>query len=125
MGANDFDVLEYCKYLWEEYRYRHDLVWQRIFRFTTAVVLISIIPYVQPKIAGLLGPWILIAPLLATILAGFVLVVMQNELKLLERIKKAYRRQQNKLLDDDLQHDLDKKSYFSRYVLLYLGVWCC
>ncbi len=124
MAANESDaqeVLEQCKYLWDEYKYRHDLIWQRIFRFTTAVVLISIIPYVQQDIAHRLGNWILIAPLLASILAGFVLLVMWNELELFGKIKHAYRRQQNKLLDDDLKHDLDKKSYFDRFVLFYLG----
>jgi len=122
MSAIDLDVLKYCQYLWEEYKYRHDLIWQRVFRFTAAVVLLSIIPYIQPDIARMLGIWILIAPALATILALFVLVVMWNELKLFEKIKTAYRREQNKLLDDDLQHDLEKKSHFNRQVLFYLGV---
>ena len=27
MGADDYDALEYCQYLWEEYKYRHDLIW--------------------------------------------------------------------------------------------------
>ena len=121
MGADDYDALEYCSYLWEEYRYRHDLVWGRTFGFTTAIVLISVIPYVQQNIARMLGPLILIAPLLATILAGFVLVVMRNELRLLDKIKKAYRKRQNELLDKGSQHDLSKKSYFSQFVLLYLG----
>jgi hypothetical protein len=47
MGANDSqtaDALKQCQYLWEEYKYRHDLIWQRVFRFTTAIVLISIVP---------------------------------------------------------------------------------
>jgi hypothetical protein len=120
MGVNEFDALDYCQYLWEEYKYRHDHIWQRIFRFITAVVLISIISYAQGQIARTLGLWILTAPLLATILAGFVLVVMRNELKLFEKIKTAYRRQQNNLLDDDLKHDFDKKSNFNRQVMLYL-----
>jgi len=122
MSAKDLDVLKYCQYLWEEYKYRHDLIWQRIFRFTTAVVLLSIIPYVQRDVARMLGAWILIAPALATILAIFVLVVMRNELKLFGNIKTAYRREQNKLLDKDLRHDLDKKSHFNQQVLFYLGV---
>jgi hypothetical protein len=121
MGANEFEALDYCQYLWEEYKYRHGHIWQRIFRFTSAVVLISIIPYVQLQIARTLGRWILLAPLLATILAGFVLVVMRNELRLFEKIKTAYRRQQNELLDDDLKHDLTEKSNFNRQVMLYLG----
>jgi len=124
MEANDTDasdVPQQCMYLWEEYKYRHDLIWQRIYRFTTVVVLISIIPYVQQDIGRLLGAGILIAPLLATVLAGFVLIVMRNELELFGKIKKAYRRQQNKLLADDLKHDLSKESDFDRLVLWYLG----
>lgn len=124
MKANNLETskaLEQCKYLWEEYKYRHDLIWQRIFRFTTAVVLISIIPYVQQDIARLLGNWILIAPFLAFILAFFVLLVMWNELELFGKIKEAYRRQQNRLLDDDLKHGLNEKSNFSFFVRVYFA----
>jgi hypothetical protein len=124
MGASDSDAsvaLKQCQYLWKEFKYRHDLIWQRIFRFTTAVVLISMIPYVQRDIARLLGAGILIAPVLATILAVFVLVVMWNELKLFRKITTAYWRQQNELLDQDLQHNLSAKRPFDCYVKLYLG----
>lgn len=121
MGAKKLKALQYCQFFWEEYKYRHDLIWQRIFRFTAAIVLVSIIPYVQQEIARLLGVWILIAPLLATILAVFVLVVIWNELELFRKIKKAYRRKQNKLLDDDLKHDLCREGDFKSLVLLYLS----
>ena len=124
MAANDVrasKALLQCEYLWKEYQYRHDLIWQRVFSTTTAVVLISIIPYVQRSIARTLGHYILLAPLLATFLAGFVLFVMRNELKLFGKIKTAYRRQQNILLPDDLKHPLDKKNlYFDRFVKFYL-----
>jgi hypothetical protein len=118
----DLKVVQYCQYLWAEYEYRHDLVWQRVFRFTTAVVLISIIPYVKKNIAQLLGNWILIAPVLAAFLAAFVLFVMKNELKLLGKIRRAYRRRQNELLDEDLRYVLGKKSSFDYVVLIYLGI---
>jgi hypothetical protein len=121
MEIDEFDPLEICQYLWEEYKYRHDHIWVRIFQFTTAVVLISIIPYVKPDIAKQLGSWILMAPALATVLGIFVLVVMRNELKLFGKIKTAYRRRQNDLLDEDLKHKLDRKSNFNQQVLLYLG----
>ena len=52
------ETLEKCKFLWDEYTYRHDLIWQRIFRFTTAIVLISIVPYIREDSACLFGPWI-------------------------------------------------------------------
>lgn len=114
--------LQECQDFWEEYKYRHDLVWQRVFTFTTVVVLLSIVPYVQKDIARLLDIAILIAPVLATFLAAFVWVVLWNELKLLNKIKKAYRRQQNKFLDDDLKHDLCKTSVFTPLVLSYMGI---
>jgi hypothetical protein len=115
------NTLEQCQYLWGEFKYRHDLIWQRIFRFTAAIVLISIIPYVQQDIARKLGIGILIAPVLATLMAVFIWIVMRNELKLFEKITTAYWRQQNKLLDHDLKHDLQAKRPFDRLVLLYFG----
>lgn len=115
-------TLQKCQYFWEEYKYRHDLVWQRVFIFTTAVVVLSTVPYIQKEIAHLLGVAILIAPILATFLAGFVWVVMRNELKLLDKIKKAYREEQNKLLSKKLKHDLCEKSGFTPLVLSYMGI---
>ena len=47
--------LEALHNLWDEYEYRHNLIWQRIFIFTTAVVSISILPYIQETIVKRLG----------------------------------------------------------------------
>lgn len=121
MNANDSqtdDALEKCKFLWGEYTYRHDLIWQRVFRFTTAIVLISIVPYIQEDIACLFGPWIILAPALATLLAGFVLPVMNNELDLFGGIKKEYRKQQKRYLGKELK-GAKKKERFRLFVMLY------
>ena len=112
--------LELSKFLWEEVKYRHDLVWQRIFIFTTSVVVISIIPYAQPIVSQLLGNWILLAPLVATLLAIFAFVVMQYELGLLQRTATAYMRQKNILLDDEPKHDLSARRRFDDFVRFYL-----
>jgi hypothetical protein len=101
--------LERTKYLWEEYKYRHDLIWQRTFTFTTAIVLISIIPYLQEDVARLLEEWIIIAPILAVVLAGFGLLVMLNELYIFSKIKNKYRRQQNLIFIG--LHDIDKQDH--------------
>ena len=37
--------LELAKYLWEEYRYRHDLIWRLLFRVTAVAALLSIVPF--------------------------------------------------------------------------------
>lgn len=98
---------ERAEYLWKEYQYRHDLIWQRVFRFTTAVVLLSIIPYIQTDIARRLGLWIVLVPVLATALACFGIVVMLNELELFGKIKNEYRKLQN-ILFPGLHDDLPK-----------------
>jgi hypothetical protein len=97
-------ALESWKHLWEEYKYRHDLIWQRTFTLTTAITLLSIIPYLQKDIARLLGKWILIMPLLVFVLECFGLGVMLNELALLSRIKKEYRKHQNRFLGKELNN---------------------
>lgn len=59
--------------------------------------------------------------MLATALAGFVLLLIRCELKLYGKIKQAYRRQQTRLFGKDLEHELEDSS-FNRYVLFYLSV---
>ena len=113
------DELALAKFFWEEYKYRHDLIWQRILLSTTAIVVMSTIPYLQKGVALVLKDWILIAPGLALSLDVFMLLVMRNELDLFWKIKEAYRRYQNSLLDKDLQHSLNKVSDFKMFVLAY------
>ena len=33
--------------LWEEYKYRHEHIWKLIFQLTTAVVALSVVPYLD------------------------------------------------------------------------------
>ncbi len=44
--------LERAKYLWEEYRYRHDLIWRLLFRMTAVAVLLSIAPFTIDELAA-------------------------------------------------------------------------
>jgi len=111
---------EMYKNLWEEFKYRHDLIWQRIFQFTTAIVLISIIPYIRQDLAGLLGNGILVAPVLAIFLALFVLLVIWHELMLFENIATALMHQQNLLLK--LNHNLKARRPFGWFVMTYLVI---
>jgi hypothetical protein len=47
--------------LWEEYEYRHSLVWKVIVQITTAAVVLSVVPYVvaNETIVERLREWIL------------------------------------------------------------------
>jgi hypothetical protein len=111
-------ALDKADYLWKEYQYRHDLVWRLIFRFTAAVVLISIVPYVQTEIAQDLGWVIVFVPILATFLGIFGIIVMRNELDLLDKIRREYRKLQNTLFVG--LHDEKSKGHFRLFVLAYL-----
>ena len=116
-GADPKNSLERCKYLWQEYEYRHDLIWRLIFKFTTAIVLISIVTYVQVALVRTLGALIIGAPLLAVALACFGLIVMRNELDIFGKIKLRYREWQNQLMSPDNQlHELKEKGSFSKFV---------
>jgi hypothetical protein len=101
--------LKQADYLWKEYEYRHDLVWRLIFRLTTAVVILAVIPYIKEEITARLAGSILIVPFLAFALALFGVLVMMNELELLGRIKAKYRELQNKLFREDLHDPLVKE----------------
>jgi hypothetical protein len=121
--ANEVSTaLQLAQHFWTEFKYRHDLIWQRIFRLTAAVVLISIIPYAQPIVTKLLGNWILLAPALATALSVFALSVMRHELSLFERIATEYIWQQNRLLATEPKHKLDAPRPFGFFVQIYLIV---
>jgi hypothetical protein len=55
--------------LWEEWKYRHDLFWQAFYRWGTAAVVVSVVPYVQPRLVDDLGSVVLVFPALAALLA--------------------------------------------------------
>ena len=78
-------------YLWEEYQYRHDLVWRVTLRLTFVVAFLSIIPYVNDSLSTKMGKWMLVPPGLSVLLAIFGSAVIANEYKLLLMIKDAYR----------------------------------
>src|SRR5215211_7089208 len=72
LSHNDWQrtIPEYCldgkitraEHLWKVYQYRHDLVWNRVFRLTAVVVVLAIIPYTQDKVMNVIGRWILAPP---------------------------------------------------------------
>jgi len=80
--------------LWDEYKYRHQHIWNTVFKLTTAVVVISIVPYVQPAIACVLDWRILLLPAVAIALCVLGIVRMGREMRVFEDTKDAYRAQQ-------------------------------
>jgi hypothetical protein len=98
-GGDDSRSVQLAAYLWEEYRYRHDLVWQLVFRVTAVATILLITPFIAGEsVREALDYWWLFLPALAVavILIGYF--VLQSELDLLERVRKAYRLAQNEAL---------------------------
>ena len=103
--------------LWDEYKYRHDHIWQKLFQITIAVVVLGAVPYLKPEISKVLGSWILIAPLLGSMLTLITLVLMHFELALFAKIATAHRlHQEQQGLLSHSQHN-----YFRYMVLLYVS----
>lgn len=103
--------------LWDEYKYRHDHIWQKLFQITIAVVVLGSVPYLKPEISQVLGSWILIAPLLGSMLTLITLVLMHFELTLFAKIAAAHRQHQE--LQGLLHHS--RHNYFRYMVLTYVS----
>ncbi|MBO1519308.1 hypothetical protein [Oceanisphaera pacifica] len=103
--------------LWDEYKYRHDHIWQKLFQITIAVVLLGSVPYLKPEITQVLQEWILIAPLLGSMLALITLVLMHVELTLFAKIAGAHRAHQEEL--GIIEHS--RHNYFRYLVITYVS----
>jgi hypothetical protein len=80
--------------IWDEYKYRHQHVWDTVFKVTAAVVLVSIVPYTNREVACVLG-WLAVAP--PAVASGLALlghVRMKRELEMLKIIKAEHRKAQ-------------------------------
>jgi F0F1-type ATP synthase assembly protein I len=109
--------LEVAKYLWNEYQYRHDLVWKLVFRLTAAVVVLGIIPYTQDKVVNAIHWGILVPPILGVILAVVWSLRVKLELRHLDHIRDLYRPLQDSLF---YKFHEDAKSTFSQHIRFYL-----
>jgi hypothetical protein len=102
--------------VWDEYKYRHDLIWRVTFQVTSAAVIIGVSPYLSVKVTVALGWWVLGVPILALGLVGVAFFVIADEIALFEKIKAEYRCLQKECFD--IEH---KTSRFELFVRLYLG----
>jgi hypothetical protein len=129
LSSRDQDNLKLAEYLWNEYQYRHDLIWNLVFRLTIAVVLLGIIPYTQSQLitrlrelswwilpSGVFTWWILAPPILGAVLAGIGFRRIRRELKHLDYIAYHYRP-----LQDHLVGCFPVKRDFPRDIKIYTG----
>jgi hypothetical protein len=83
--------LEAAKFIWDEYKYRHEHCWKLIFQITVAVIVVSIVPYTQDTIGRVLDNRIIALPALGILLALFGSIRLNRELDLLGLLKKHHR----------------------------------
>jgi hypothetical protein len=82
--------IELAKYLWEEYRYRHDLIWRLLFRMTAVAALLSIAPFtIDDLVKRQVGAWVDVLPGLALAFVVISWPVLYLELKLFEPIDRC------------------------------------
>lgn len=113
--------LDEARLIWDEYKYRHDLIWRHLTRLTIAVVALLTASYsstlkVDMEIS-------IIASLVAIIFIVFNFTVLNSELRLLENIKVLYRHRQNELYQLHVERNMSSNGLaggFSRRVRLYL-----
>jgi hypothetical protein len=109
---------EKSRFLWDEYKYRHELCWKLIFQTTAAVVIILIIPYTKTEIAKGVGGWIVALPAIAIALSLFSRMRLSRELEILDKVRNKHRDLQKE--NYGIQYE-ESGSKFSRDVKCYLG----
>lgn len=112
--------IEKANLVWDEYKYRHEHCWKLIFQITVAVVVVSIVPYTNEKIAKVLGYLIVSLPVLGIILTLFSILRVKHELVLWKEIRDKHTALQINL--GILENKKSPKSTFRRDVLIYLGI---
>jgi hypothetical protein len=122
------------QYLWDIYRYRHQICWNTTYKILGAVVILSAIPYADDKVAARLGGFMLAPAVLAMLLAVFGIWILRNELALFAKTKVAYHLLQNEFLGPRIAdgknmsrvvHEYPKNSerrtLFDLYMLGFMG----
>jgi len=77
--------------LWEEWKYRHGVFWDSIYRWGLVVGLITIAPYIRPSMIEDLGVYVLIFPILAFLLGVFSSWHLAAEYSRLSLVDKRFR----------------------------------
>jgi hypothetical protein len=85
------DSVELAKYLWEEYKYRHDLIWRLLFRVTAVAAVLSIAPFTIDDLTETrVGGWVKFLPVLAAALIFVSWLFLLFEFQLFAPINKLY-----------------------------------
>jgi hypothetical protein len=88
----DPDAFQVVSYLWQEYQYRHDMVWQLAFRITAVAAALLIAPFLADEwVVRAVGRGLAGLPLLAIVVLAGGLFMLLSELPRLGLIRETYR----------------------------------
>ena len=105
-------------WIWDEYKYRHQHIWKTVFSLTGAVVLLSVIPYLYPRVTCVLGIGTGVTLIISIGLWLFGTSRISRELRRFNDVKGLYREYQyEKYKEYGFENSMGT---FSRDVMLYL-----
>lgn len=116
--------------IWDEYKYRHDLIWRKVHQFTIIMVSLGTAPYVKLNLIKTGQDLIGLLPIIGTLFGILGAMVLNNELKLYSKIKKVHRALQNDSMCYHIMnksgslikipfHDPTATSHFTIFLRLY------
>jgi hypothetical protein len=89
--SSDSVKVQRAQYVWEEYRYRHDLIWKLLFRMTAVAVLLAITPFTIKDLASESAEdWVKLLPAIALLLVAASAIVLRSELARFASINRTY-----------------------------------
>jgi hypothetical protein len=95
---SDRRVIEMAASLWEEYSYRHDLIWKMVFRITAVATALAIAPFLlNERAQHIVGGWLALLPALSVLIVVLGLLALPSEFAALDRIKRIYQWSQDKV----------------------------
>ncbi|MEW6567422.1 MAG: hypothetical protein AB1449_04480 [Chloroflexota bacterium] len=86
------DPSESAHLLWQEWRYRHEVIWRTFSRYGLVVMAVSLFPYFAPGVIARLRLAVLVFPLLGTALGLFAAWHLAAEYARFSRVSEAVRR---------------------------------
>jgi hypothetical protein len=111
--------VELLKQLWEEYRYRHHLIWELLFKVTTAAVILSATPFgINDLTRERAGEWVVWLPLVAAFLVLASFLPLRTENKRFQEVKKVYRPELHRLFGREIFGPT--RDLFERFITAYL-----
>jgi len=104
--SSDQDQLSH---LWDEYKYRHGLCWQAVYKVIAAVLFLGGLPYASPALTKGLGWFVVVPPIMGTLFTMFGVFVVNNELKLFAYAKVAHNQLQVRFIQAVMKNDKVKR----------------